>query len=166
MLVSFYRLSQRRIPAFIAILAVLLLFIAPEVSQRLEHQRVSAPDATAHEDHAAMASMHHGDMSGITMDEMSTLHSAPSSMAATPPSYQGQHHTMPGGMGMMDDVACGYCQLLAHFPVLLIIFIPLIWLLYRLTLRMPPSRYESWHPSAFLPGIVQPRAPPVFSFSF
>ncbi|TDT02413.1 DUF2946 domain-containing protein [Erwinia rhapontici] len=164
-MVSFYRLSQRRIPAFIAIMAILLLFIAPDVSKSLEHQRVSTPDASAREDHSSMVSMHHGDMSGMTMDEMATLHSAPPSMATTPPSDYAQHHAMPAGMGMMDDVACGYCQLLAHFPVLLIVFIPLVWLLYRLTLRMPPSRYESWLPSAFFPGIVQPRAPPVFPSS-
>jgi len=164
-LVSFYRLSQRRIPAFIAIMAILLLFIAPDVSKSLEHQRVSTPDASAREDHSSMVSMHHGDMSGMTTDEMTTLHSPPSSMAVTPPSEYAQHHAMPGGMGMMDDVACGYCQLLAHFPLLLVIFLPLIWLLFRLTLQMPSSRYQSWRPSAFFPGISQPRAPPVFPSS-
>ncbi|MFK8257194.1 DUF2946 domain-containing protein [Erwinia sp. AnSW2-5] len=165
-MVSFYRLSQRRIPAFIAILAILLLFIAPDVSKSLEHQRASAPDASVQEDHSSMSSMHHGDMNGMTMDEMTTLHSPPSSMTAAPPSDHGQHHTMPSGMAMMDDFACGYCQLLVHFPLLLLVFIPLIWLLFRLTLQAPSSRYQSWFSSAFFLSISQPRAPPVFSSSF
>ncbi|WP_455819838.1 DUF2946 domain-containing protein [Pseudomonas cerasi] len=158
-MVSFYRLSQRRMPAFIAILAILLLFIAPDVSKSLAHQPVSASDSAVSEVHAAMASMHHEDMNGMMMD---TQHSPQLPIAATPQSA----HTMPGEMGIMDDFACGYCQLLVHFPILLIIFIPLIWILFRLTLQMPASPYQSWCPSAFFPGISQPRAPPVFPSSF
>lgn len=132
-------------------LAVLLLFIAPDISQTLEHQRMSASVASVN---PALMTMHDMPMGTLSHDGMPLLHAHPSS------AEQGVPLVMPGGGGMMDDFACGYCQLLVHLPLLLYLFIPLIWLLFRLASPAPAARYSSWFASDFFPGLSQPRAPP------
>ena len=161
-MVSLYRLSQCRIPALIAIIAILLLFIAPDVSMSLEHQRSSVAQASASENHSSIAprAMHNMDMSGMSMDDMSAMHAPPEPSTDAPPADHVQHHTMPDGTDMKDGFACGYCQLLVHFPLLLCLFIPLLWLLFRLASRVPPPRMILWFPAPLFPGTCQPRAPP------
>ncbi|WP_342214435.1 DUF2946 domain-containing protein [Erwinia persicina] len=156
-LVSLYRLSQRRLPALIAMIAVLLLFIAPDVSKTLEHQRMSAPVGFVS---PPLMAIHDMPMGVMSHDGMTTLHAHPSSAKEGLPDGIHSSSTMPVDGGMMDDFACGYCQLLVHLPLLLYLFIPLIWLLFRLASQTPATRYTPWFASAFFPGLSQPRAPP------
>lgn len=143
-----------------AVVAILLLFIAPDISKTLEHQRLSGVDMTQ----SAPVQMQHSGNSRVEMDamgdDMHHMHTSSVLSADASPADPHQHLGMPDEGGMMDDFSCGYCQLLVHFPLLLWLFIPLIWLLFRLASGMPVRRYVSWFPSAFLPGIPQPRAPP------
>ncbi len=167
-LLTLYRLSQRRIPALIALMAILMLFIAPEVSKTLEHQRMQS-------DSAVSSGISSDAMDGIDMDmDMAMMpmnHGMEYTMGASDQhDMSGQagrstsdspRHLMTGDMGMMDDFACGYCQLLAHFPVLAWVIIPLISLLLMCS-RVPPSLRCPVAPETFFPGISQPRAPPAF----
>jgi hypothetical protein len=117
---------------------MLMLFIAPVISKSLEHRRA----ATNGEHHM----MSH---SGSMMMEMATEQTPSPS------------HLMPGiGASLMDDIACGYCQLLLHIPLIVWLFIPFIWLIWRIS-RVPP-------PPVIAPLLTQhddaealPRAPPV-----
>lgn len=71
--------------------------------------------------------------------------------------------SMPGmdhsAMGGMSDFSCGYCELLVHLPMLVWIFIPLLWLIL-LTSRLPPPLTLPAYPLCWFPGTSQPRAPP------
>lgn len=71
------------------------------------------------------------------------------------------HHAMMNmsGGGMMDDSACGYCQLLVHFPVIVWVFTPFIWLTLIIS-RAPPGSFFSYLPFSTLLFDFQPRAPP------
>lgn len=123
------RYKRQCLSASIAILAVLLLFIAPVVSKSLA------------EHHDAMA------MSGMSADMPMMDHHSDMAMA---------DHSM-----MMDDgVACGYCDLLVHVPLMLWVFVPFIWLMC-LTSRAPPPRHVSRLALPRLNGIYRPRAPPL-----
>ncbi|MEM6159622.1 DUF2946 domain-containing protein [Erwinia sp. P6884] len=156
------RLSQRRIPALVALMAILMLFIAPEVSKTLEHGRMQS-DTDATVTAPASHAMHSMDMDGMHMAGMPEHHPISS---LSPGDEKGQTgRAMPalslsGSMGMMDDFACGYCQLLAHFPVLAWILIPVISLLLLIS-RVSSPLFTSVIPLTFFPGISQPRAPPV-----
>lgn len=195
-MVSLSGLSQRRTPAFIAVLAILMLFIAPEVSKTLAQWR-AANAIMGHGERADSASedsMQAGGMSdgtvaghsiaghdthyGAAYDESMPMHH----MAGMPASGM-VHHAMPdvstentakkstsmmdhsssqpaaGGMATMDDLACGYCELLVHFPFMIWVLIPLLWLLCTST-RAPPVRLVVSFFATFLPGCCLPRAPP------
>lgn len=90
---------------------MLMLFIAPVISKSLEHQRAGTK-------HQGME--HH------------MMVMPPVEMPATPP-------LLPGvGASLMDDIACGYCQLLLHVPVIIWLFIPLLWQASRVTRAPPP----------------------------
>ncbi|MFS2222562.1 DUF2946 domain-containing protein [Pantoea sp. B65] len=163
-LLTLYRLSQCRIPALIALMAILMLFIAPEISKTLEHRRMQSdgevmtePSSEAMDgmDMAMMPMDHAMDHPMANADHQVMAEQSDESTAKT------ASHLMNGGMGMMDDFACGYCQLLAHFPVLAWVLIPLISLLL-LSSRASPSLLSSVTPVTFFPGISQPRAPPAF----
>lgn len=123
------RYKRQRLSACIAILAVLLLFIAPVVSKNLvEH-------------HDAMV------MSGMSADMPMMDHHSDRAMA---------DHSM-----MMDDgVACGYCDLLVHVPLMLWVFIPFIWLMCLIS-RAPPPQHIVHLALPRLKGSYQPRAPPL-----
>ncbi|MBP2170859.1 hypothetical protein J2125_004051 [Erwinia toletana] len=141
-MVTLFRLSQRRIPALIAILAILLLFIAPEISKTLEYRRM--PDMA---------------MGGMTMDHTPMLTTPPSahhgSTADTTPVVSSDN-------SLADYFACGYCQLLVHFPLLLWVFVALIWLILLIS-PPPPWHKITFYPLSLFPGVAQPRAPPAFS---
>ncbi|UPT55576.1 DUF2946 domain-containing protein [Dickeya zeae] len=101
---SLFELRQRRLPAWLGILAVVMIFLAPPISQSLRNRHhVQTPSPTSL---SAMAPMsghheHHG------MD--------------TPPAYPAHSPITPmshGEMGMEDHAACGYCVLLSHLPLL------------------------------------------------
>lgn len=120
---------------------MLMLFIAPVISKSLEHSRVAKDGG--HQ----MA----GQASGEMM-EMGAMKMPASS------------HLMPGaGASLMDDIACGYCQLLLHIPLIVWLFIPFIWLAWRISRALPPP--------VIAPLLAQhddadalPRAPPVVLF--
>ncbi len=140
---SLFSLSRHKWPSALALLAMLMVFIAPAISKSIEHRRALAGEMS---DHHQMMS-HAGGM--MDMGSM------------TPPASS---HLMPGmGMSLMDDIACGYCQLLLHIPLIVWMFIPFIWLAWRLA-GLPP-------PAVIAPVLAQhddaqalPRAPPVAAF--
>lgn len=162
-----HRLTHNRISALIALLAIGLLFIAPDISKILEQQRMSAymPADTS----AVMAGM---DESG-EMDEMAEMnaqraghhasHTHPSAAhpAAQPAGGATEAPLHAPGMGMdtMDGFSCGYCELLVHLPMLVWIFVPLLWLIL-LSSRLPPQPPLPLIPLSWFPGTCQPRAPP------
>ncbi|MBD2796816.1 DUF2946 domain-containing protein [Xenorhabdus sp. 18] len=119
-MLSLFHLSQRRTPAIIALLAILMLFIAPVVSKTLEHSREGIKAHTMHH--------HHG---------VDHIH-----------------------MGLMDDIACGYCQLLINLPLLAGGFVPFI-LLTLIVSRAPPVLRFSGPIIRLFYGESQPRAPPL-----
>lgn len=157
-LFTLYCLSQRRIPALIALLAILMLFIAPEVSKTLEQGRI--PSASG-----VVTNTGSDDMDGMDMSMM-PMNNGMSHMMAAAPTHekkgQDKHdnptHMTNDDMGLMNEF-CGYCQLFAHFPVLAWILIPLIFLLL-LRSRTSPLLIPFITPVFFFPGISQPRAPP------
>lgn len=125
---------QQRLSACLAILAVLLLFVAPVVSKDLMTHQQGAMSARM---------MSHG------ADAMPMMH----------------HHMDDGMMSpdhrMSDDegLACGYCALLVHVPLMLWAAVPLIWLMILIA-RAPP-------PLCAIPPlrrrdirVYRPRAPP------
>ncbi|CDH27244.1 conserved exported hypothetical protein [Xenorhabdus bovienii str. Jollieti] len=142
-MLSLFRLSQRRIPALIASLAILMLFIGPVVSKTLEHRR----DSIKSEAH------HNMPMSGM---QNSNNHHYASSVNGHD-MHHGASHTHTG---LMDDIACGYCQLLINLPLLTWVFIPFIWLALTIS-RTPPVRFFLGSAIQLFYGESQPRAPPL-----
>ncbi|QKJ87136.1 hypothetical protein PMPD1_2191 [Paramixta manurensis] len=131
------RLTQQSFTAWLAIAAVLLLFVAPVISKTLAQQQ---PDA----------------MSSMTMVNMPMMHTMPSTDSMHGVHHAAMDHSMPGD----DGFACGYCELLVHVPLMVWIFIPFIWLILRIS-HAPPvpavvgnevRRNDSFH---------HPRAPPL-----
>lgn len=154
---SFSRLSQRRLPALIAIMAIMMLFIAPDVSTFLEQRRSAEQyEISAEHPPSGLNKMaQHG-----MMDDM-PMPAGHNHCNTTPPvtSDNAQHHKRISGT-MLDHFACGYCQLLVHLPLLLAIFIVIIRLLLLSTITPPPLKFSPYH-FTFFPGLSQPRAPPV-----
>ncbi len=141
---SLFSFSRHKWPSAIALLAMLMLFIAPVISKSLEHRR--AAEKSGHAEHHMMAHA-----SGMMMD-------------MGPMEMPSSSHLLPGvGASLMDDIACGYCQLLLHVPLIVWLFIPLIWLAWRITRAPPPAVIApllAQHDDAK----AQPRAPPVALF--
>ncbi|WON76977.1 DUF2946 domain-containing protein [Serratia sp. UGAL515B_01] len=156
-MLSLFSLSRRKFPIYLALLAILILFVAPVISKSLEHQRAGKPCSaeitTTPPDKVAMLNtmpdMEHGSHS--SGNTCSTPHSLPHHLVVKP------------GSSPMEDIACGYCQLLIHLPLIQTVFIPFIWLI--LLVSQAP----------FLPVIVspllsacypdsRPRAPPSLSY--
>ncbi|MCZ4057846.1 DUF2946 domain-containing protein [Pantoea sp. LMR881] len=125
------RLLQR-MTACIAILAVLLLFVAPIVSKNLAER------------HHNSAMMHNMTAMSASMSMMH--HHSDSAMA--------DHNIMPD-----EGLACGYCDLLVHVPLLLWVFIPFIWLILVIS-RAPPVPVIKPLLQRRETRIHRPRAPP------
>jgi len=107
---TFFTRQQQQLSACLAILAVLLLFVAPVVSQDLMARHSSAPPAQMmSHDADAMPMMHH--------------------MADSA-------HPVSGDEGF----ACGYCELLVHVPLMIWTAAPLIWLMLLIARAPPPPR--------------------------
>ncbi|OKP48834.1 hypothetical protein A8A12_21700 [Serratia marcescens] len=126
------RQLQQRFAACIAIMAVLLLFVAPVVSKSLMHHQMMSGMAQP------AATMPH-EMHGMVM----------------PAAEHAGHH----GMDPAEMIFCGYCELLIHVPLLLWVFVPLLWLMARIErlpcaprIVPPPIRRLALRPS--------PRGPP------
>lgn len=133
---TFFTPLQQRLSACLAILAVLLLFVAPVVSKDLMAR--------------------HGDAMAAPVMAMS--HSAD----AMPMTHHMDDAMMPSGhmMSGEEGVACGYCELLVHVPLMIWAAIPLLWLMMLIARAPPPT------PRADPPlcrrerRVYRPRAPP------
>lgn len=137
------RTTQQQLTACIAILAVLLLFVAPVVSKTLaERHQMRTLNMAAEMSSEAASSMSHRHSAAMQMQ------SAESSMMTM------NHSAMPDG-----EFACGYCDLLVHVPLMVWVFIPFIWLMMLIS-RAPPMVTAS-APVLRQPwGFHHPRAPP------
>ena len=147
----FLRSSIRQFAAYIALLSVAMLFIAPLVSKSI----VQMNDCIT--DNGMMHNMQMADHS-IHMHEGSI----------TPESCEHgamvNHFLMSSvGQSPAEDIACGYCQLLIHFPFLILFIAVLIRQLATLTLFIPFARsIQLW---VFRPWSLRfARAPPVHYF--
>ena len=102
--------------AYLALLAVAMLFIAPLVSKSMMHMTDCSltEGMTAH-------SMDHSHQDMLLPEECAT---------STP-----MNHFLMSGVGLspMEDIACGYCQLLVHFPFIILFVAIAIRLLAILT---------------------------------
>ncbi|WP_051124059.1 DUF2946 domain-containing protein [Dickeya sp. DW 0440] len=149
------RLKQQ-LTASIAILAVLLLFVAPVVSKYLMHHQMMV--------HEMMVEKR---VDGGLSEAVSHQHSMPDmeGMSHMQMDLTAQSESQSQSAFMPEGIACGYCDLLIHVPMMLWEFIPLIWLLLMLCdqpvalpviLRLPRRFMRSHHP----------RAPPYFGFFY
>ena len=144
-------------PAWLGIVAILMLFIAPVVSKSLVAEGVQ---------HRMMPGMMMSgmDMSDGEMADMDmSVHSVSSEEHCQTPACQSAPQDTVKAMlsGDMSDAACGYCVLLVHLPLLDLQAMPMQWSL-DVSSRAPPC--------AAIPHLIpsltftdsQPRAPPVF----
>ncbi|MDO6408990.1 MAG: DUF2946 domain-containing protein [Pantoea sp.] len=104
---TFSATFRQRLTACIAIVAVLLLFVAPVVSKTLLERENRAQSMMAD------MPMHHAAMPDMAMPGM-------------------DHHRMDEG-----EFACGYCDLLVHVPLMMWVFIPFIWLMLVISRAPP-----------------------------
>ena len=134
--------TRSRLAAWLALLAILLLFVAPVISKSLAQARGS---------HSVMM-MHHGVM--MEMAEMPEMHHDMANMQK-PDDTLGDHHPM----SMMDDSACGYCVLLVHLPLDLMT-LPLLWSSLQAA-TLPDVPLFQPVVARFVPHFFHPRAPPL-----
>lgn len=136
-----YSASRNRFAAWLGLLAILLLFIAPVISKSLAQARGIN----------SMMMMHHG--MAMDMSEMPDMHH---DMAATPDAATKQEHHP---MSMMDDSACGYCVLLVHLPLDLMT-LPLLWSTLQAATQPDVPLFQPVV-ARFVPRFFHPRAPPL-----
>lgn len=174
--------SPNRFAAWLAVCAILLLFIAPVISKSLvneagRHSMMMPGMMMADDDEMSMtappAMTHHheinlpaeGDMAasgdtGTSSDSaLSHQEMSPGAMAAMSPLEHArimQHHPM----SMMDDSACGYCVLLAHLPLDLT-NLPALWSALQAA-KQPDLPLFRPVVARFIPRFFHPRAPPVY----
>lgn len=122
--------TRNRLAAWLGLLAILLLFVAPAISKSLVNSR--SGDSMM---------MHHA--MGMEMADM----------PAMDPTMPDPHPLL-----MMDDSACGYCVLLAHLP-LDQMPLPLLWSALKAAAPPPAPLMPSLTPRA-IPRYFHPRAPP------
>lgn len=132
----FSHTRTQRLTACIAILAVLLLFVAPVVSKNLMERQTVSPAS-----HMMMSDK-------MMSDDMSEV----------------QHHDsammMPGHTMTADEgFACGYCALLVHVPLMIWSFVPVICLMMVISRAPPPPRILEPLCRRAIP-VFRPRAPP------
>lgn len=108
--------SQPVVASVFALLAMLLLLVAPVISQHLMWR--TPGDIHPHHE------MPMAEMPGMTGD--SSGHRAHHSQSVPP-------------LAADPMAACGYCELLIHVPLVLWQFIPLCWLIFRLCHTRPPD---------------------------
>ncbi len=108
-----------RTTTWLAIAAVLMLFIAPWISKTVMHQtHYSHASSPVHTNQAMKHNMHQQS-------------SVPVSCPPVP-----EHPMIPGQvMSPMEEIACGYCQLLIHLPFILFTLTFLLWLLLNIVIR-------------------------------
>lgn len=158
MMPSLQQINHRYLhfPAWLGIMAILMLFIAPVVSKSL-----------------VSAGVMHSMMPGMSMPgmEMSSMDMSADEMPAPHDTEKvglaGGHHAMPShemGPGMMigemSDAACGYCVLLVHLPLLHMLVLALLWS-SDIQGDAPPSSITAHFVPSLFYSDAQPRAPPV-----
>ncbi|KAJ9430679.1 MULTISPECIES: DUF2946 domain-containing protein [Pantoea] len=126
---------RQRLTACVAIVAVLLLFVAPIVSKTLMERQSQLLAMPQHSMMDSSMSHHEMMMADMSMPGMS-------------------HHMMDDG-----EFACGYCDLLVHVPLLMWVFIPFIWLIMVISRAPPLPRVVAPIVRRFS-SIHRPRAPP------
>lgn len=115
--------SRSRLPSWLGIFAILMLFIAPVISRSLEDMRIGESQGIV---------MIHCDM------DRSSVGSEAQQDVAESSSHSGNHHgsmqkmlhTSSGNTAMMEDSACGYCVLLIHMPLLDMASLTRFWSLF------------------------------------
>lgn len=132
-------LRPNRFAAWVGVLAILMLFIAPVISKSLVN-----------------TAGHHTMMNGMTMMNMPGHDMAMGEMSAADHAKMMAHHPM----SMMDDSACGYCVLLAHLPLDLQ-KLPPLWSALQAA-RAPSLPLVESVTARFIPAFFHPRAPPFF----
>lgn len=101
-----------------ALFSVAMLFVAPVISKSLAHHSdclASATTMTMPDHHGmAMSGMHHN----MTMPEHCEQNLT-------------MGHRMMAGQAMspMEEIACGYCQLLIHLPFIQFVLTVMLWLM-------------------------------------
>ncbi|MFS7220456.1 DUF2946 domain-containing protein [Rahnella inusitata] len=159
MMLSLRQINHRhlRFPAWLGILAILMLFIAPVVSKSL---------VAGGAQHVMMSGMVMSDMDmpeGEMADMDMSDHDA-SAAHCQKPTCQSVPQDIAKMMmfGDMSDAACGYCVLLVHLPMLDLQAMPMLWW-PGFSARAPARSIIQRHiPSQFYTD-SQPRAPPVIS---
>lgn len=93
-------------PAWLALAAMLVIFLAPVLSQTLvlAHERESGN----------VSSRWHDPASAVHAEHVMALHDTRETPGAI-----GGHHQQTHPAGHVDLVQCGYCSLLAHTPLIL-----------------------------------------------
>lgn len=159
--------SRLRFPAWLGIFAILMLFVAPLVSKTLVAQGVALPmmpmmagmEMPAMADTAsptgiksAIADSTTDHMPGMTMPDRAsenTQHLSPN---------MSLHITMSAGD--MMDAACGYCVLLMHLPLLVMLALTVLCSRASVVQPSPPRVVACPHQAPIFKD-SQPRAPPV-----
>jgi hypothetical protein len=145
------------LPAWLGIVAILMLFIAPVISKALVAegaQHMMMPGMMMSDmdmPQADMAGMNMSDHHASSMEhcQKQTCKSAPQDAVKAMLS------------GDMSDAACGYCVLLVHLPMLDLQAMPMQWSLDFSSRAPPRAAIQRQIPSLFFTD-SQPRAPPVF----
>ncbi|MCW2255584.1 putative membrane protein [Providencia alcalifaciens] len=116
------RANIRQLAAYLALLAIAMLFIAPLASKSM----MQMADCIPMNDMAEYSMHQHHDMA---LSEK--CHSSGT-----------MNHMFMSGMGLspMEDIACGYCQLLVHFPFIILFIAFIIRQLAILTTCLPFER--------------------------
>lgn len=106
------------IAAWLALLAVAMLFVAPVISKSIAHHTLREPASGVIAAHAPDGHSH------MTM----------------PDHAHNQAHPMMSAyaMSLMEEIACGYCQLLVHQPFIQFALAMLLWLMLFFVARRPP----------------------------
>lgn len=135
-----------------------MLFVAPVISKSLAHHSDCLKSATT----TAMPDHHGPDPHGMAMSGM--LHD----MAIAEPCEKNltMVHRMMSGQAMspMEEIACGYCQLLIHLPFVQFVLTVMLWLmLLCVHLSLPllvilSPIFRTWTP-------LRARAPPAVFLS-
>ncbi|HGY2353387.1 TPA: DUF2946 domain-containing protein [Citrobacter farmeri] len=143
------RIRTNHIAAWLALIAVAMLFVAPAISRTIAHRT-----GCQHITHAMP-----GTMSGIH-------HDMAMSAICEPSSLMDQQMMSGKAMSPMEEIACGYCQLLVQLPFIQFAIVFLLWLLLLFVLRFSliplicVTLFQPWAPQ-------RARAPPaVFQSSF
>lgn len=180
--------SRLRFPAWLGIFAILMLFIAPIVSKTLVAHGLPMPMMAGMSGSDTMEGT--GEVDGANMADMANMSMSDVSPAPSSAQPDHDHHAMPAAHNFaanhsaannadannfaaknsaaaaslsasdMMGAACGYCVLLMHLPLLVMLSLTVFWSL-AVVARPSPPRVISCPDSAPIFKDSQPRAPPV-----